>query len=176
MTQKTLPADVPVDDYLTTSDSRRTAEGAELVALFESVTSAPAVLRGPTIVTFGTYAYRHASGHEGIWPRVAFSPRRAKLSLCGLQTHPDAEALLKWLGPHTAGAGRRRLRLPPRTRADPAHGATRARRSRPAGRCRRRRLIRGRWSTVELTVCVETKIPVRQINTNRQLRAPHAAN
>ena len=84
MTQKTLPTDRPVDDYLTTLDARRTAAGTELVALFESVTGTPAVRRGPAIVNFGTYAYRHASGHEGIWPRVAFSPRRAKLSLCGL--------------------------------------------------------------------------------------------
>ena len=28
--------------------------------------------------------------------------------MSGLQTHPDAGALLKWLGPHTAGAGRSR--------------------------------------------------------------------
>lgn len=104
MTQKTLPTDVPVDEFLATADSRRQAEGAELVALFESVTGSPAVMWGPSIVGFGTYAYRYASGHEGIWPRVGFSPRKAKLSLYGLQTHPDAPALLERLGTHTTGA------------------------------------------------------------------------
>jgi hypothetical protein len=104
MSQKTLPTDVPVDEFLATLDARRSAEGAELVALFSSVTGAPAVMWGPSIVGFGTYAYHYASGHEGIWPRAGFSPRKAKLSLYGLQTHPDAAARLERLGPHTTGA------------------------------------------------------------------------
>jgi hypothetical protein len=104
MSQKTLPTDVPVDEFLATLDARRSAEGAELVALFSSVTGAPAVMWGPSIVGFGTYAYHYASGHEGIWPRAGFSPRKAKLSLYGLQTHPDAAALLERLGPHRTGA------------------------------------------------------------------------
>ncbi len=103
MSQTTLPTDVPVNDFLATLDARRSAEGAELVALFSSVTGAPAVMWGPSIVGFGTYAYHYASGREGIWPRAGFSPRKAKLSLYGLQTHPDAAALLERLGPHTTG-------------------------------------------------------------------------
>ena len=56
---------------------------------------------GPSMIGFGQYAYRYASGHEGIWPRAAFSPRKAKLSLYGLQSHPDAGPLLDRLGTHT---------------------------------------------------------------------------
>lgn len=104
MTQKTLPTDVPVDEFLATLDARRGAEGAELVDLFLSVTGAPAVMWGPSMIGFGTYAYQYASGHEGIWPRAAFSPRKAKLSLYGLQTHLEAARLLERLGPHTTGA------------------------------------------------------------------------
>lgn len=104
MPQKTLPTEVPVDEYLAGLDARRSVEGAELVALFRAVTGAEPVMWGPSMIGFGTYAYRYASGHEGIWPRAAFSPRTAKLSLYGLQTHPDAPALLERLGPHTAGA------------------------------------------------------------------------
>ncbi|MEN9620858.1 MAG: hypothetical protein RL499_1051 [Actinomycetota bacterium] len=103
MSAKTLPTDVPVSDFLATLDDRRRAEGAELVELFSSVTGAPAVMWGPSIVGFGTYAYHYASGRDGIWPRAAFSPRKAKLSLYGLQTHPDAPALLERLGTHTTG-------------------------------------------------------------------------
>lgn len=103
MTQKTLPTEVPIDEYLATLDARRSAEGADLVALFEAVTGAPAVMWGPSMIGFGAYAYRYASGHEGIWPRAGFSPRKAKLSFYGLQTHPDAAVLLERLGPHTTG-------------------------------------------------------------------------
>jgi hypothetical protein len=102
MSAKTMPTGVPVDEFLATLDARRSAEGAELVELFSSVTGAPAVMWGPSIIGFGTYAYHYASGHEGVWPRAAFSPRKAKLSLYGLQTHPDAPPLLERLGPHTA--------------------------------------------------------------------------
>lgn len=103
MTQKTLPTEVPVDEYLATLDARRSAEGAELVAVFRDVTGAEPVMWGPSMIGFGTYAYRYASGHEGVWPRAAFSPRKAKLSLYGLQTHPDSAALLERLGSHTTG-------------------------------------------------------------------------
>ncbi len=103
MTQKTLPTDVPVEEFLATLDARRSAEGAELVALFREVTGAEPVMWGPSMIGFGQYAYRYASGHEGVWPRAAFSPRKAKLSLYGLQTHPDAGPLLDLLGPHTSG-------------------------------------------------------------------------
>lgn len=102
MTQKTLPTEVPVEEFLATLDARRSAEGAELVELFRSVTGAEPVMWGPSMIGFGEYAYRYASGHTGVWPRAAFSPRKAKLSLYGLQSHPDAAALLPSLGRYTA--------------------------------------------------------------------------
>ncbi len=102
MTQKTLPTDVPIDEFLSTLDPRRAAEGAELVAIYRDVTGVEPVMWGPSIVGFGTYRYQYASGTEGIWPRTGFSPRKAKLSLYGLTEHPDSPQLLEKLGPHTA--------------------------------------------------------------------------
>ncbi len=104
MMQKTMPTEVPVSAFLATLDARRSAEGARLVELFSAATGAEAVMWGPSMIGFGQYAYRYASGHEGVWPRAAFSPRKAKLSFYGLQTHPGAAALLERLGPHTTGA------------------------------------------------------------------------
>ena len=103
MTQKTMPTEVPVSAFLATLNARRSAEGARLVELFSAETGAEAVMWGPSMIGFGQYAYRYASGHEGVWPRAAFSPRKAKLSFYGLQTHPEAAALLERLGPHTTG-------------------------------------------------------------------------
>ncbi len=104
MTQKTLPEDVPVEEFLAGLDARRSAEGAQLVELFRAATGADPVMWGSSIVGFGTYAYRYASGHSGTAPRAAFSPRKAKISLYGLQSHPESAALLERLGPHTSGA------------------------------------------------------------------------
>ena len=36
---------------------------------------------GPSIIGFGSYHYKYASGREGDAPLVAFSPRKAKISL-----------------------------------------------------------------------------------------------
>lgn len=102
MSQKTLPTDVPVSEYLATLDARRRDEGAQLVELYSSVTGADAVMWGPSMIGFGAYAYRYASGHTGVWPRAAFSPRKARLSLYGLQSHPSAAELLPRLGTFTA--------------------------------------------------------------------------
>ncbi len=98
MTQKTLPTDVPVVDFLSTLDPRRAAEGAELVAIYRDVTGVEPVMWGPSIVGFGQYVPHQG----GVWPRTGFSPRKAKLSLYGLTEHPDSPPLLEKLGQHSA--------------------------------------------------------------------------
>ncbi|MGY6499131.1 MAG: DUF1801 domain-containing protein [Microcella sp.] len=104
MAQKTLPTDVPVDDFLAGLDARRAAEGHALVALFRDVTGEEPVMWGPSIIGFGEYEYTYASGHSGVWPKAGFSPRKAELSLYGLQTAEGSDALLERLGPHRRGA------------------------------------------------------------------------
>jgi hypothetical protein len=54
---------------------------------------------GPSIIGFGSYHYRYASGHEGDAPRIGFSPRKANLVLY-VGGFPDYEALLARLGKH----------------------------------------------------------------------------
>jgi hypothetical protein len=97
MTQKTLPTDVPIEDFFATLDARRAAEGAELVRIYRSATGAEPVMWGPSIVGFGQYE----TPQGGVWPRTGFSPRKAKLSLYGLTEHPASPGLLEKLGPHT---------------------------------------------------------------------------
>ena len=60
---------------------------------------------GPSIVGFGQYHYKYASGHEGDMCEIGFSPRKRELSLyvtCDLQEF--APELAK-LGKHRAGKG-----------------------------------------------------------------------
>ena len=58
---------------------------------------------GSSIVGFGTYHYRYASGQEGDWPAVGLSPRKAALTLYLGTGFAGAEDLLARLGPHTVG-------------------------------------------------------------------------
>ena len=97
---KTRPTDVSVDSFLAAvSHPVRRADGKALRAMMERATGEPAVMWGPSIVGFGTYHYRYASGHEGDMCRVGFSPRSANLVLY-VGGFPDYEVLLAKLGKH----------------------------------------------------------------------------
>ena len=97
---KTRPTDVSVDAFLdAVAHPVRRADGYALRTLMERVTGEPAVMWGPSIVGFGEYHYRYASGHEGDMPRVGFSPRSANLVLY-VGGFSEYEALLARLGKH----------------------------------------------------------------------------
>ncbi len=97
---KTKPTDVSVDSFLdSVVHPVRRADGKALRAMMERVTGEPAVMWGPSIVGFGAYHYRYASGHEGDSCRLGFSPRSANLVLY-VGGFPEYEGLLAKLGKH----------------------------------------------------------------------------
>ena len=97
---KTRPTDVSVDVFLDGVEHPvRRADGKAIRAIMERATGEPAIMWGPSIVGFGRYHYRYASGHEGDACRVGFSPRSANLVLY-VGGFPEYEALLAKLGKH----------------------------------------------------------------------------
>ena len=97
---KTKPTDVSVDAFLAGVEHPvRRADGKALRTMMERITGEPAVMWGPSIVGFGTYHYRYASGHGGDRCRLGFSPRAANLVLY-VGGFPEYEALLRKLGKH----------------------------------------------------------------------------
>jgi len=97
---KTRPTDVSVDAFLDgVQHPVRRADGKTIRLMMERVTGEQATMWGPSIVGFGSYHYRYASGHEGDMPRVGFSPRSANLVLY-VGGFPEYEALLAGLGKH----------------------------------------------------------------------------
>lgn len=59
----------------------RLADCQQLLAMMQAATGQPPVLWGASIVGFGRYRYRYASGREGQWPLISFSPRKQDLAL-----------------------------------------------------------------------------------------------
>ena len=88
-----------VDDETKRDDSRR------LVKLMKALTGHEAKMWGPSIVGFGSYHYKYASGREGDAPLVGFSPRKNEISIYLNTDFPDKEKLLQQFGKHRAGAG-----------------------------------------------------------------------
>ena len=74
--------------FFATLTPRRRAHGVLLAQIFESATGVTGVLWGPSMVGYGEAHYRYATGREGDTFRVGFAPRKAKLSLYGLQEAP----------------------------------------------------------------------------------------
>lgn len=84
---------------------RRQEHGRLLLDLFGRVTGEAPVMWGPTMVGYGDVHYVSTAGREGDWFLVGFSPRKANISLYGLQGSARADALLAQLGKHRVGAG-----------------------------------------------------------------------
>ena len=96
-----VPTKVSVQTFVNgLDDERRRREATTLISMMKKVTGEKPVMWGPTIIGFGSYHYRYASGREGDAPRAGFSPRSAALTVyCmpGFTAHRD---LLDRLGPH----------------------------------------------------------------------------
>ena len=106
---KTKPGPESVPAFIKAiEDDQRRADAKMLVEMMTRVTGEKPRLWGGSIVGFGTYHYRYASGTEGDSALVGFAPRKAEFSIYLTGTYfPEQgnarEALLKRLGKHRMG-------------------------------------------------------------------------
>jgi hypothetical protein len=104
MTNKTTATDLSVSDFLNAVENpTRREDGLRLREIFETVTGYEPVMWGPTIVGFGRYDYRYASGREGSFLATGFSPRKASLSIYIMPGYQDYGDILDRLGKHKLG-------------------------------------------------------------------------
>jgi hypothetical protein len=100
---KTKPTAVSVTEFLTkVDDPQKRADSKVLVEMMTRITGRKPKMWGPTIVGFGEYHYKYASGREGDAPLGGFSPRKSDLTVY-LSVDDDMarrEALLARLGKH----------------------------------------------------------------------------
>lgn len=71
----------------------------------EVLTQQKPVMWGNSIVGFGNYTYRCASGRSGDWFITGFSPRKQSLSLYLMCGFDEVQHLLNNLGKHKVGKG-----------------------------------------------------------------------
>ncbi len=99
---KTKPTEISVADFLNTfvEDDKKREDSKVLIAMMEEVTGLPPKMWGPSIIGFGQYHYKYASGHEGNAPLIGFSPRKANFSLYLYSGFAQYHELLTKLGKH----------------------------------------------------------------------------
>ncbi len=103
---KTKATDARIEDYLAAIDDEARRKDCEaLAALMAKATRQPPTMWGASIVGFGQYHYKYASGREGDTCVVGFSSRKGDISVYGLNAAADAGELLPKLGKHKAGKG-----------------------------------------------------------------------
>ena len=101
---KTTASSASAAEFLdAVTDPRRRTDAIAACDLIAEVTGAAPVMWGDSIVGFGAYHYRYASGRAGDWPAVGLSPRKTALVLYLSTGFDSAQALLDRLGPHKIG-------------------------------------------------------------------------
>ena len=99
--QKTKPTKISVAKFIAAiPDERRRAECRQLLKVHKAATGKRPVMWGPSIIGYGMYHYKYASGHEGDCCIAGFSPRKAALTVYIMAGFAEFGPLLRQLGPH----------------------------------------------------------------------------
>jgi len=101
---KTKPTSESVEKFLNkVSDEERRADCFAVAKIMEEISGEKPKMWGPSIVGFGSYHYKYASGHEGDWPMMGFSPRKKDLTLYIMRGFEKHAELMERLGKHSTG-------------------------------------------------------------------------
>jgi len=104
MALKTTPTDADVDAFLAgIADEQKREDSRALCRMMAEETGEPPRMWGPSIVGFGSYRHVYASGREGDWMALGFSPRKQSLTLYLMDGFSGYGELLERLGKHSTG-------------------------------------------------------------------------
>ena len=96
---KTKRNDRSVNAFLNgITDAKKRRDARAISALMQKITKAKPKMWGASIVGFGSYHYKYASGREGDWFVTGFSPRKQNLTLYIMGGFERNATLMKKLG------------------------------------------------------------------------------
>ena len=102
---KTAETNVNVIDFINSfvDKEEKKQDSFRLIELMREWSGFEPKMWGPSIIGFGKYHYKYASGHEGDAPLIGFSPRKAQFSLYVSSPENDNKKRLDTLGKYTMG-------------------------------------------------------------------------
>ena len=97
---KTEETEVSVNEFINSfvDNDQKKEDSYRLIELMSEWSGFEPKMWGPSIIGFGSYHYKYASGHEGDAPLIAFSPRKAAFSLYVSAPGDENKQLLQELG------------------------------------------------------------------------------
>lgn len=84
-------------------NEQKKSDSFQLIELMKEWSDTEPKMWGPTIIGFGNYHYKYASGHEGDAPVLGFSPRKTAFSLYVYSDTERSKAILDDLGKFKMG-------------------------------------------------------------------------
>ncbi len=103
---KTKLNDASVTDFLSRiPDEEKRKDCFEVLKMMKQAAKAEPKMWGASIVGFGKYHYKSASGREGDWMLIGFSPRKQNITLYIMPGFERNKDLLKKLGKHSISGG-----------------------------------------------------------------------
>jgi len=102
---KTTETEVSVTDFINSyvDNEQKKADSFRLIQLMKEWSGLEPKMWGPTMIGFGSYHYKYASGHEGDAFIIGFSPRKAEFSLYVYSPTEKSKDLLNDLGKFRIG-------------------------------------------------------------------------
>lgn len=101
---KTKENNASVKKFLNSiEDETKRKDCFDIVEIMEKESKEEAKMWGTSIIGFGNYHYKYASGHEGDMCIVGFSPRKQNISLYLCGPLAEQKDLLEKLGKHKTG-------------------------------------------------------------------------
>lgn len=101
---KTIPTGADVGAFLeTVTPERRRTDALVLERMFREATGFTPRMWGPSMIGYGRYHYRYASGRTGEFLATGFAPRRAALSIYIMPGYTDFRHILQRLGKYKKG-------------------------------------------------------------------------
>jgi hypothetical protein len=101
---KTRKTNVSVKGFIDSIENEQRRKDSRVVLeMMKKITGEKPKMWGTSIVGFGSYHYKYASGHEGDWPLTGFSPRKQALTLYIMSGFAEYETLMKTLGKYKTG-------------------------------------------------------------------------
>jgi hypothetical protein len=101
---KTKVNDTSVVNFLNKiDDEHKRNESFQLLDIFTKLSGHEPKMWGNSIIGFGSYHYKYASGQEGEWMKLGFSPRKQKFSIYIMSGFDKLEKNLEKLGKYKTG-------------------------------------------------------------------------
>jgi len=101
---KTKVNNASVTDFLNSvADEQKRNDSFEILKMMKQISKEDAKMWGTSIVGFGSYHYKGASGREGDWMLIGFSPRKQNITLYIMPGFDRYQKLMKNLGKYSTG-------------------------------------------------------------------------